>query len=137
MQIFGERIRKLREEKGISQSDLAAQFQISQNAIASYERGAREPNMERLKELAIFFNVSLDYLLGRTNDRSRVFRPTTREILDMLHLSDDEIYESGTFTIDGQPVSKEDFKSFILQVRLKRQLDLEQFQVENSNKKEE
>lgn len=124
MSIFGERLKKLREEKNLNQTELAALFGLTQNAFSAYERGLREPNIEKMTQIADFFGVSLDYLFGRTNDRKKTYSPMTRELLDVLHFSDEEIIEQKPATIDGKLVSKEDYKMFIAQVRAKRQLEL-------------
>ena len=58
------RIRDLRKELELSQAQLAAKFNLSQQTISSYENSTREPDTETLKQLAVFFDVSLDYLLG-------------------------------------------------------------------------
>lgn len=120
---FGNRLKILRERKGLSQSDLATKFNISASTIGMYEQGLREPNIERLNQLAEFFGVSLDYLMCRTNETSKTFSPMTRDLIDLLHLSDEEIINIRLAEIDGIPVSKEDFKNFIIQVRLRRQIE--------------
>ncbi|ABR47108.1 transcriptional regulator, XRE family [Alkaliphilus metalliredigens QYMF] len=61
------RIKELRQEKDFSQIQLAKQFDITQQTISNYESGVREPSITTLKNLADFFNVSIDYLLERTN----------------------------------------------------------------------
>ena len=126
MSIFGERLRSLRESMGLNQTDFGEKFGLSHNAIGTYERGYREPNMENMMKFADFFDVSIDYLYGRTNDKRKIFQVETRELMDMLHLSDDELYKMKLYTLDGQVLSKDDFKTFIAQVRSKRQLELEQ-----------
>jgi methanogenic corrinoid protein MtbC1 len=64
---FSERLRQLRTERDLRQADLAKHLGIAQTTIANYEQQARFPNEERLSEIAEFFSVSLDYLLGRTD----------------------------------------------------------------------
>lgn len=53
----GVKIRELREAKGMTQSDLAEQLDVSKSTISMYERGAREPDLETLKNLSVVFNV--------------------------------------------------------------------------------
>lgn len=64
------RLRELRQEKKLSQADVAEFLQISRQAYNFYETGKREPDNETLQKLASFFNVSTDYLLGRTDERN-------------------------------------------------------------------
>ena len=66
---FKERLKQLRTESGLTQTELADKLQMSKGSIGNYESGNREPNMETLEAIADFFNVDLDYLQGRTNSR--------------------------------------------------------------------
>ena len=63
--VFGEQLRRLREKKRISRKVLGELCGLSKNAIAKYEQGTREPSFETLMEIADFFGVSIDFLLGR------------------------------------------------------------------------
>lgn len=65
----GDRLRKLRDESGISQEYLASQIQSSEPQIWRYEKGEAEPRADVVVRLAEFFNVSTDYLLGVTDER--------------------------------------------------------------------
>jgi transcriptional regulator with XRE-family HTH domain len=60
---IGERIRSLRKEKGLSQSELASQLDLKQSTIANYEKGLRNPNLELIVQLTKFFGISTDFLL--------------------------------------------------------------------------
>lgn len=64
---FGERMKKLREEKSISQFDLAKALYISQSSVSEYESGNQQPSLEMLAQIADYFDVNTDYLLGRTD----------------------------------------------------------------------
>ena len=61
---FSTRIRELREEKGLLQSQLATQLNFTQTTISKWELGDREPNADTIILLAQFFGVTTDYLLG-------------------------------------------------------------------------
>ena len=63
------RLKELRKEKNISQLKLSFELHLNQNSISRYETGEREADYETLKKIADYFNVSLDYLLGRTDKR--------------------------------------------------------------------
>lgn len=77
----GERIKYLREKNGFTQKDIATRLGVEPAAISKYELDMREPNIEAIKKLATIFNVSIDYLLGRTPD---VFvDETDKESLDI------------------------------------------------------
>ena len=62
---FSERLKKIREEKGLSQSDLAKKADFQTAAISHFETGQRKPSFDNLKRLVDALNVSIDYLLGR------------------------------------------------------------------------
>lgn len=68
--VLGNRLKNLREEKDLYQKDLAKIFGISAGAIGLYENNRRTPDMELLKEMAEYFNVSTDYLLGKSDLRN-------------------------------------------------------------------
>ena len=63
------RLKKLRKERNVSQLKLAIDLNMNQNSISRYENGEREADYETLIKLANYFNVSLDYLLGRTDNK--------------------------------------------------------------------
>jgi len=67
------RLKQLRENKGISQLKLAMDLSVNQNSISRYETGAREAGYDMLIKFADYFNVSVDYLLERTDD-PRMFK---------------------------------------------------------------
>jgi transcriptional regulator with XRE-family HTH domain len=62
------RLKELRRKKGLSQLRLAIELNTTQNTISRYETGEREPGISELIKLADYFNVSIDYLLERTDD---------------------------------------------------------------------
>lgn len=63
--LFAERLRDLRNEKGLSQRELAKQLQVSSAIISKWENGLMQPTADNIIAVADFFNVCADYLLGR------------------------------------------------------------------------
>ena len=63
-----KRLVELRKKRGMSQLYLAMELNMSQNTISRYETGAREPSIAHLIQIADYFNVSIDYLVGRTDN---------------------------------------------------------------------
>ena len=61
------RIRDLREDNDVKQKELAAYLMCDQSLYSKYERGERPIPLELVCKLADFYNVSVDYLVGRTN----------------------------------------------------------------------
>ncbi len=66
---FSLMLKQLREERHLSQKDIADYLGITRQAVASYELAKRKPDYEVLRKLADYFGVSIDYLLGRANCR--------------------------------------------------------------------
>ncbi len=64
------RLKELRKSRGISQVKLAMDLNMNQNSISRYENGVREADYKTLIAFADYFHVSVDYLLGRTDDPS-------------------------------------------------------------------
>lgn len=62
------RIRELRRARHITQLKMAMDLNMSQNTISRYESGDREPGIAELICIADYFHVSIDYLVGRTDD---------------------------------------------------------------------
>ena len=68
---LSDRLRILRRERNLKQKDMADHFGQSLRAYQYYEAGTRHPEYQHLLELADFFDVSLDYLTGRSETRGR------------------------------------------------------------------
>ncbi|MBQ3571950.1 MAG: helix-turn-helix transcriptional regulator [Clostridia bacterium] len=68
LQIMAERLRLLRHEKELDQNTLAKELQLSNASISYWENAKQEPSASALFKLASFFNVSVDYLLGLTDE---------------------------------------------------------------------
>lgn len=65
--MFGKRLKLLRTNLNLTQTQLGKRLNLSQRAISSYENGLRFPDEQILNLIANYFNVSVDYLLGRTD----------------------------------------------------------------------
>lgn len=63
------RLRDLREDNDITQSQIASELNIRQNTYSQYENGKRQMPIELLWKLADYYNTSIDYLVGRTNTK--------------------------------------------------------------------
>lgn len=62
-----ERLKSCRKSKGVTQKQVAEYLNMTERGYQNYELGRGEPNIENLIRLADFFDVSIDYLVGRTN----------------------------------------------------------------------
>ena len=86
---FDKILKLLRTEKNMSQQELADALGISKSAVNMYERGERQPTFEILESIADYFNVDIDYLLGRTNKTTKIINPNTMA----AHFDGDEYTE--------------------------------------------
>ncbi|MCT4662936.1 MAG: helix-turn-helix domain-containing protein [Tissierellales bacterium] len=68
--MFAKRLRLLRTELGLTQKELADKLNIRNTAISKYELGEREPDIETLAFLSNLFDVSVDYLIGKSDERN-------------------------------------------------------------------
>lgn len=74
--MFGNRLKELRKEKGLTQAQLAIILKTSASSIGMYEQNRRIPDTETLQSLSEYFNVSVDYLIGKSN-----IKETAEELL--------------------------------------------------------
>jgi transcriptional regulator with XRE-family HTH domain len=94
--MFSKRLKDLRQEKEITQEDLGKVLNKTKNNISQYETNKREPDNDTLSRIAEYFNVSIDYLLGRSdicNPSNKDQLETTKAYhnLDASGLSDEDI----------------------------------------------
>lgn len=104
--MFAERLKLLRLEADLTQTELAKQIKISQPSYSDWEKGVSKPSAENINKLAKFFNVSIDYLLGNTDDKYS----------DEKDLSEFEILyrkTSNNLTEKQQEILKEELKAFL------------------------
>ena len=93
--MFSARLKELREDRKISQKQLAEILRVSQQTVAKWETEKATPNPQTVVKLANILQVSADYLLGNTAEKS--FEPTDEDIkFALFHGADDitdEMYE--------------------------------------------
>lgn len=80
-----DNLRKIREQKNLTQIKVSVDLEVSQELISHYEIGTIRPNIDTLIKLADYFNCSTDYLLNRTNI------PTTIKFLNKDDINNNEI----------------------------------------------
>ena len=68
MENFSARLKELRKTNGKTQREISISLNITERNYQHYEAGNHKPNLDTAIALADFFNVSLDYLVGRSND---------------------------------------------------------------------
>ncbi|GAA0100778.1 helix-turn-helix transcriptional regulator [Paraclostridium bifermentans] len=83
MNTFGNILRELRKEKGLSGKELADVLKVHKGSISNWETDRRSPDKEMLNTIAEYFEVSVDFLLGRTNIKNLDYN----ENVDIEHIS--------------------------------------------------
>ena len=92
--MFGKRIKELRKGQEITQDQLAIFLNVSKQSVWGYENNSVEPSFDVLVKIADRFNVSLDYLLGRTEEKYNSNVSTAnnnKEIVSKIHTLLDEL----------------------------------------------
>ena len=105
MNHFHERLKLLRKRNNLSQYKLADKLGCSRGLVANYEQGRREPDYNMLLTLAAFFHVSVDYLLGKSENIEYYYSDEDLEVLTSIR------------TLDGE--SRQDLKKYLKLLELK------------------
>ncbi|MGG1598560.1 helix-turn-helix domain-containing protein [Paenibacillus naphthalenovorans] len=101
---FAERLIALREEKGLSQYDVAERLGIKRPRYNAWEQGLSKPRADMIEKLAELFGVTTDYLLGHTpSDTSVPSWATKKDIRDFKKM----LEEDATVMFDGVPIEGE------------------------------
>ena len=80
---MGERIKQLRKEKGMTQTDLAQTLNVTKGTVSTWETNSRVPGFETMNALSDLFQKSIDYIMGRSDDAT----PTTQNEDDLEDLA--------------------------------------------------
>lgn len=119
---IGSRIAKCREQRGWTQEQTASSLGISRAALSHYEKNRREPDTETLTKFADLFKVSIDFLVGRTENPHMTLDPEVRDFTDALELSDEELLKRFALAVDGRKLSPDEARRFIAFVRAERMM---------------
>lgn len=112
MAVLGKRLKQARERKKLSQIEAAKLLGISNGTLSGYERNYRDPDTNVLEKMADLYEVSTDYLLGRTDDPA----PSKVDKLRKLGLKENE--EMHFFNLEG--LSDEDIEFIKNQIEFLR-----------------
>ncbi|MCM3749160.1 helix-turn-helix domain-containing protein [Paenibacillus pasadenensis] len=119
---IGTRLASLREDRGWTQEQTSQSLGISRAALSHYEKNRREPDTDTLAKFADIYQVSIDYLVGRTDNPEATLDSDVRDFAGSIELSDAEILEKFAFSIDGSPLTPEESKMFIAFIRANRSM---------------
>ncbi|GAK12206.1 helix-turn-helix domain-containing protein [Geomicrobium sp. JCM 19039] len=100
IEITAKRLRHLRETRGLSQTFVAEKIGVKNNTLSGYESGRREPDSTTLNKLADFYEVTSDYLLGRSDVKN-------------FDETDVSIFASGGFMDVGSEEKKRKVEAFL------------------------
>lgn len=81
---FKDRLKQMRQSAGLTQSELAEKLRVSTSTVSMYEVGSRKPSFEILEQLADFFNVDTDYLMGKASRSVYYLDPETVKLAQEL-----------------------------------------------------
>lgn len=114
-QMIAERIKLLRERKGYNMRQMAKALNMPYTTYVNYEKGAREPNSEQLVLIAKYFEVSTDYLLGRTSDeiRNDSNEAMLKKFDNIRQISKRKIPVIGDIAC-GEPIFKEEVDTYVM-----------------------
>nr|DAL87881.1 MAG TPA: repressor protein [Caudoviricetes sp.] len=104
---YGQRLKSLRESKDLSQQELADRLKINRSTYARYELGQTQPDFDTLQKLADYFDVSTDYILGRTND------PSTK----------DDSEKGEMYFFDKENVTPDEMRDALAYIKARRMLE--------------
>jgi transcriptional regulator with XRE-family HTH domain len=104
--MFSVRLAYLRKKKNVTQQKVADYLGITRPAYTAYEQGKRQPDYETLTKIADFFDVTVDYLIGRTDDPQE----------DSLKEDDDKVLD-GFWGYDLKALSDEEIQELKRQIR--------------------
>ena len=89
---MGERIKKLRKENGMTQTELADKLGVTKGTVSTWETNSRTPNFETLDAMCDLFNRKMDYILGRS-DEELPYRSINRDLENPLSQVEDDLTE--------------------------------------------
>lgn len=113
MKVFGERLKQLRESMGYTQLELSNELKLAHLIIPTYELNKKEPSVSHLILFSDFFNVSVDFLLGRE----------TIQYDNALQMPLTELLKKYSFYFEGEPATKEEVIDAISFIKAKRMIN--------------
>lgn len=122
---FKDILKKLRLEKGLTQNDLSKITGLTRSAIGMYELGKREPSFEVLEQLADFFNVDMNTLLGKKEHENTEFTARDeRDIKKHLDKALENLENDEALMFDGEPVEMDEETKELLKASLENSIRL-------------
>ncbi|MED4866146.1 helix-turn-helix domain-containing protein [Heyndrickxia faecalis] len=109
---YGDRLKKLRDKRNLSQQQLADALNINRSTYARYELGQTQPDFDTLKKIASFYDVSIDYLIKGENPSAKSNLPELTEkdekdIAKKMESILEEMDSDTALAFDGEPMDEE------------------------------
>ena len=123
-------LKLLRKQHNLSQKEIGNIFHASQNTVSQWENGTRKPSYDIIQEIADYFEVSVDYLLGRQEQLPELNSKDKREIQEILDDTEQQLLSQDGLMFDGSPATEEDVQKIIMAM----QMGMEMIKKENKAK---
>ena len=111
-------LKLLRKQHNLSQKEIGNIFHASQNTVSQWENGTRKPSYDIIQEIADYFDVSVDYLLGRQEQRPELNSKDKREIQEILDDTEQQLLSQDGLMFDGSPATDEDVQKIIMAMKM-------------------
>lgn len=113
METLATRLKELRKEKGYTLEQMANDLNTTKVTLSRYENGTREPKSETLNVLSDYFNVSIDYLFGKTDERTHHTKAPVIDVKKAIDEIKNELENSDSLMFDGECLSDEAISSLL------------------------
>lgn len=111
---YGDVLKNLRNRKGLSQRELADRLKINRSTYARYETSSTQPDYETLKKLAQFHDVTVDYILGVSNEKQpQLTEKDERDIAKRIAALREDLANAEGLSFHGEPMSEEAIESLL------------------------
>ncbi|MEG1313975.1 MAG: helix-turn-helix domain-containing protein [Bacilli bacterium] len=114
MSTFGERLKDLRKSNGLTQEQLAKIFYLNKSSISRYENDVQLPENDLLQKIADYFNVSLDYIMARTDTANSIVITKTTSAISKKEIRDHDEFmsEARAMFMNGEVADEDKEKIF-------------------------
>lgn len=113
METLAFRLRELRKEKGLTLEQMAKDLNTTKVTLSRYENGTREPKSEMLSQLSDYFNVSIDYLFGKTDEKNHISKIGQADVKKALEDIKAQLENNDALMFDGEYLNEDAIESLI------------------------
>lgn len=116
---LGLRIKNLRQQKNITQTELGNYLDVQKSTISMYENNKSNPDLETIKKIANYFNVTVDYLLGNETEKPKLSKKDEKDIAKEMGKLREKLEKEGGLMFNGEVLDDETRE--LLLIELERQ----------------